>query len=184
MSESPAWSIIGVRNGCRLEIPLLSWSLILPILLLVLLANAAPVLARFVLRGHLRQPLDGGRRLPDHRRVLGPTKTLGGLLAALLMTAAGAVVLGFDWRLGLVIGAAAMIGDLASSFVKRRLGRPPHSRMPLLDELPEAALPTAAVALPLELGWWDGLVVVAAFVLLHTVLNPAAECLRCRLRQR
>lgn len=153
------------------------------VLLLVLLANATPVLASVVLRGRLRQPLDGGSRLPDHRRVLGPTKTLGGLLAALLVTVAGAVVLGFDWWIGLVIGAAAMIGDLASSLVKRRLGRPPHSRVLLLDELPEAALPTAAVALPLGLSWWDGLVVVAAFLLLHIVLNPIGEYLRRRMRR-
>jgi len=34
-----------------------------------------------------------------------------------------------------------MAGDLASSFIKRRLGRPPSSRTLGLDQLPESIFP-------------------------------------------
>jgi len=161
----------------------MSWSLILPVLALVLLGNAAPVLARLVLGDRLRHPVDGGYRLGDRRRLLGASKTVGGLLAAPLLTIAGAVLLGFAWWLGLVIAVAAMAGDLASSFVKRRLGRPAHAKVPLLDELPEAVLPVAAVALPLGLDWLDGVVIVAGFMLIHALLNPLSLWLRRRLQR-
>jgi len=158
-----------------------SWFLILAVLALVSLSNGAPVLARLVLGDRLRQPVDGGHRLGDRRRALGASKTVIGLAAALLVTMAGGLLLGFDWWIGLLIGVAAMAGDLASSFVKRRLGRPPNAKVPLLDELPEAVLPVLAVAVPLGLDWLDGLLIVAAFVLIHAVLDRPLRWIRRRL---
>jgi CDP-2,3-bis-(O-geranylgeranyl)-sn-glycerol synthase len=157
---------------------LLSWSLILTLLVLVLLANAAPVAARVLLGRRLDRPLDGGLRLPDGRPLLGRSKTWRGLTAALLVTATAAALLGVGWWIGIVIGAAAMGGDLISSFIKRRLDRPVHADTPALDQVPEALLPVAAVARSLELGWLEGAVVVAAFVAVHVLLKPIAIHLR------
>lgn len=147
----------------------------------MLLGNAAPVLARILLGNRLRQPVDGGQRLGDRRPVLGHSKTYEGIAAALLLTVIAAELLGLDWWLGLVIGVAAMIGDLASSFVKRRLGRPSHAKVPLLDELPEALLPAMAAVWLLPLSWLEGLVVVGGFLLIHALLDPLALRIRRRL---
>jgi CDP-2,3-bis-(O-geranylgeranyl)-sn-glycerol synthase len=160
-----------------------SWSLILSLLVLVLLANAAPVAARLVLGHRLERPVDGGRRLRDGRPLFGASKTWRGMVAALLATAAAAELMGLAWPIGALIGAAAMLGDLLSSFTKRRLDRPEHANVPLLDELPEALLPVAAVAVPLGLGWLDAAMVVAGFVAFHVLLDPLAERLHRRRRR-
>ena len=163
---------------------MLSWLLILSLVVLILLANAAPVVARVVLGGRLGRPIDGGRRWRDGRPLLGPAKTYRGVAVAVVAAGAGAEVLGLGWMVGLVVGAAAMLGDLGSSFVKRRLGRGVHAPVPLLDDLPEAALPVVAVAEPLGLGWLEGGAVILGFVLVHTLLDPLSERLRRRPRRR
>jgi CDP-2,3-bis-(O-geranylgeranyl)-sn-glycerol synthase len=150
---------------------LFSSTLVWSLLMLVLLSNAAPVLARIALGRHLDRRVDGGRRLADGRPLLGAAKTYRGIAAALLLAAPAAELLGLGWRLGLVIASTAMAGDLLSSFVKRRLGKPVHAESMLLDGIPEALLPVLAVAVPLSLTWLEGLLVVFGFVALHAVLE-------------
>jgi len=53
--------------------------------------------------------------------------------------------------LGLQVGALAMAGDLLSSFVKRRLDRPPSSQALGLDQIPESLLPLLSCIGPLGL---------------------------------
>jgi CDP-2,3-bis-(O-geranylgeranyl)-sn-glycerol synthase len=159
---------------------LFCWTLVCALLVLVLLANAAPVLARFAFGKRLAWPIDGGRRLADGRPLLGAAKTYRGVGAALVLTAAAAELMGLDWPLGLIIAASAMAGDLLSSFIKRRRGKPVHAPSPLLDEIPEVLLPTLAVAVPLALTLLEAVAVVLGFVTLHAAL----ERLAVRLRQR
>lgn len=47
---------------------------------------------------------------------------------------------------GILVGAYAMLGDLLSSFLKRRIRLPSSSRAPVLNQLPEALLPTVILA--------------------------------------
>ena len=115
--------------------------------------------------------------------MLGAAKTYRGIAASLLLTAPAAEVLGLGWPLGLIMALAAMAGDLLSSFIKRRLGKPVHARSALLDGIPEALLPVLAVAVPLTLTWLEGLVVVVGFVTLHAVLEPLAFWIRQRPRR-
>jgi CDP-diglyceride synthetase len=61
---------------------------------------------------------------PDGRPVLGRSKTIRGIVLAVLVTTAGAPLIGLGWRIGLLVGGFAMIGDLFSSFCKRRFGLP------------------------------------------------------------
>lgn len=107
-------------------------------LLLVTLANGAPVLAKKLLGPRFAWPADGGARLSDGRPLFGASKTLRGIAAALAATAAGAAILGPGALTGAGVAAAAMAGDLLSSFCKRRLGRPPSSRALGIDQVPEA----------------------------------------------
>jgi len=107
--------------------------------------------------------LDAGMNFFDGRPVFGPTKTVRGVLVSVAATTAAAPLLGIAWWLGALIGASAMAGDLLSSFVKRRLNRPPSSRALGLDHIPESLLPLLACQALLKLTAADIAIVVAAF---------------------
>ena len=113
----------------------------LRLILLLAVVNGAPVMARRLLGERLAHPVDGGLRLPDGRRLFGESKTWRGLAAGMLAGAVTAPLLGYPAATGLAFGLLAMLGDLASSFVKRRLGLAPSSQALGLDQIPESALP-------------------------------------------
>jgi hypothetical protein len=75
------------------------------------------------------------------KQLFGPSKTLRGLVVSVVATTLSAPALGLAWTTGLLAGAAAMAGDLGSSFIKRRMGLPSSSRALGLDQVPEALLP-------------------------------------------
>ena len=136
---------------------------ILELLLLLMLANGSPLFAKWLLGSRWSRPLDGNVRLTDGRRLLGQSKTMRGVLLAILVTAAGSALLGLGWRLGALVGSSAMAGDLFSSFVKRRLGMAPSSKAAGLDEIPEALLPALACRDWLCLSFIDIALTVALF---------------------
>ena len=144
---------------------------ILQLLVLLAVANGTPVIAKRLLGQYLAWPLDGGLRLWDGRPLFGPSKTLRGILLALLATSLAAPLLGLSWPLGLAVGALAMAGDLLSSFLKRRLGRPASSRAFGLDQIPESLLPVLACRYALGLGWADIMLGTLLFLLGEVLLS-------------
>lgn len=142
------------------------------LLLLLTVANNAPIGAKHILGDRWSAPIDFGLRFLDGRPLLGPSKTWRGLMAALLATAVCAPVLGFPLQVGALAAAVSMAGDALASFVKRRLGIASSGRAFGLDQLPESLLPL--LALQPALGLPAGLVaaVTLAFVVLET---PAAH---------
>ena len=136
----------------------------LSLLLLLLIANGTPVLARLLLGRRLRRPLDGGRVLGDGRPLFGPSKTWAGLASALAATALAAPLLGLPWWLGASTGLLAMLGDLLSSFLKRRLGLASGAMAPGLDQIPEALLPLLLCRPLLGLSWGEVLGLPVAFM--------------------
>lgn len=152
------------------------------LLLLLLIANGAPIIAAALCGARWAWPLDGGRVLADGQRLFGTTKTWRGLLAAVLMTGSGALLLGVPAAVGALIGLLAMAGDLLSSFIKRRLGRPSSSMMLGLDQVPEALLPLLAVREAFALGAPAIVVTVIAFLLLDLLLSQVLY--RLGIRQR
>jgi CDP-2,3-bis-(O-geranylgeranyl)-sn-glycerol synthase len=152
------------------------------LLALIVIANGTPILLRRSLGPRFRQPVDGGRRFFDRRRLFGPRKTVIGVVAAIAVTAVTAPTLGVSWSTGLQIGALAMLGDLTSSFVKRRLSLAPSARAPGLDQLPESLFPALAVRHTLQLDWWELGAVVAAFLLFGSLVSPVLHKLRIRNR--
>jgi len=91
-------------------------------------ANGAPVM----LGGGT--PIDLGRKFLDGKRILGDGKTFKGFFAGVLTgtfigTLQGRLVLGFFLSIG------ALVGDMAGSFVKRRLNIKRGDSAPLLDQL-------------------------------------------------
>jgi CDP-2,3-bis-(O-geranylgeranyl)-sn-glycerol synthase len=106
------------------------------VLLPALVANGAPVLL-----GGKGTPLDRGRRFLDGKPLLGQGKTIEGTAVALLY---GGVVAVFVYSIfckgsvllgGLLSTAGAVFGDFAGSFLKRRLGIPRGSQLPVVDQL-------------------------------------------------
>jgi CDP-2,3-bis-(O-geranylgeranyl)-sn-glycerol synthase len=158
--------------------------LLLPLQLLVLICavNGAPILLRRVLRERLLHPVDGGHLWCDGRPLLGPRKTLVGLAVAVFTGLLLGWAFGLGWQVGLLMGGGAMLGDLISSFAKRRLKLPPSGQAPGLDQIPESLLPLLAVRNLLHLGWSEILLVVLAFVLLDSLISPLLYRLRIRNR--
>ena len=140
------------------------WS-ILQLLVLLMLANGTPVIAKKIFGERFAYPLDGGFKFLDGRALFGQSKTLRGVVLAVLVTTAGAPLIGIDWGIGALVGSLAMVGDLASSFLKRRMALPPSSRASGLDQLPEALFPLLACRNPLSLTMADiGITAVLFFV--------------------
>ena len=158
------------------------WKPILDILLLLIVANGAPIIAAKVFRGRAAQPVDFGIHLADHQPLFGSSKTWRGLVTALLSCSICAPLLGSDWYFGLVFASLAMTGDLASSFVKRRLGMAPSERCIGLDQLPEAALPCIYVGAITALTWWWAILLPLLFMILQLLISRPLYRLKIRKR--
>ena len=154
----------------------------LKLLLLVIVANIAPVLARNVLGGLWARPIDGGLVLGDGQPLFGPSKTWRGLAAALLLTAVAALLLRLPFGFGLLIATVSMLGDLLSSFIKRRLGRASSSQFLGLDQIPEALLPLIVGRLWLDYSWLTVIVISLLFMLLEMLSSPILFRLGIRRR--
>lgn len=152
------------------------------ILLLLLAANGAPILARWLLGSRLARPLDGGRRAADGRPWFGTHKTWRGLLAAGLIGAGLGWLLGLGPGAGLLVASLAMAGDLLASFLKRRLGLAEGEPAPLLDQLPEALMPLLGWQALFGLDWLAVLRLCLLFIGLDYLLSRLLY--RLRLRQR
>lgn len=143
-------------------------------LALLITVNGAPVLAAAVLGRRLNRPLDGGLVLADGNPLFGSSKTFRGITSALIAGALAAVVLGLPVEAGLLAAAAAMTGDLLSSFTKRRLGHEPSTRFLVLDQLPESLLP-ALVLIP-WLGYGTGGAALSSLLFVALCL-PLSWCM-------
>jgi CDP-2,3-bis-(O-geranylgeranyl)-sn-glycerol synthase len=144
---------------------------ILILLLLVTTANITPVIVRLLLGRRWNAPLDAGLGLPDRRPLLGPGKTVRGVIASLLATAAMAFVLGSSPAAGAGFAGLAMAGDICSSFVKRRLGFASGHPAPLLDQLPESLLPLWLMQPVIGGTHTEILVAAAGFTVIDLVLS-------------
>ena len=147
-------------------------TLIFQLLVLLVVANGAPVLVKKALGDQLAQPFDGGALLPDGRPLFGSSKTVRGVVSSFLATPLVASLMGFQWEVGAFVAGGAVAGDLFSSFVKRRLGFPPSSMALGLDQIPESVFPLAACRLLLPVTLVDILVGVAIFVAGGLILSP------------
>jgi CDP-2,3-bis-(O-geranylgeranyl)-sn-glycerol synthase len=146
--------------------------LLLELLILLAVANGTPVIAKKILGDRLSRPLDGGTRFYDGKPVFGPAKTIRGIVASLIAAPLAAWLMGLQWEVGALVAAAAMAGDLFSSFVKRRMTLPSSSMALGLDHIPESLLPLLASRLLLPLSLLDVLAGVAIFCAGALLLSP------------
>jgi hypothetical protein len=161
------------------------WSditLLWPPLLLLLVANGTPILARLWLGERFSRPLDGGLRFMDGRPLLGSAKSWRGVMAAIIATTPCAMLLGQAWWLGALFALLSMLGDAMVSFVKRRLAVAVHGRVVGLDQIPEALLPVWLLNKSFGLNSEQVLVCVVLFMLLEIGLSPLLYRWQIRLR--
>jgi hypothetical protein len=94
----------------------------------------------------------------------------------------GAILLGLQFWLGLLVASTAMAGDLFSSFLKRRLQLAPSSKATGLDQLPESLFPLLACQPLLSLTAIDIAVGCAIFFAGQILLSRLFFWLRLRDR--
>ena len=150
------------------------------LLLLLMVANGAPILVHALFAARWDQPIDANRHFIDGQPLLGPSKTWRGLVAALLSTPCAALLMGVSASTGLLIAAVAMAGDLLSSFCKRRLHIPPSGMALGLDQIPESLLPLLAIQRHFALEWLEIAQLTVTFMVLELVLSRILYALHIR----
>jgi CDP-diglyceride synthetase len=146
-------------------------ALIVQLLVLLAVANGTPVAAKKLLGDTFARPLDGGVLFADGRPLFGPSKTIRGIVLAVPATSGAAVLISLDWKVGALLGSAAMASDLFASFLKRRMGMPSSSMALGLDQIPESLFPLLACRLLLPLTLLDIAVVTIGFFVAELVLS-------------
>jgi CDP-2,3-bis-(O-geranylgeranyl)-sn-glycerol synthase len=141
------------------------------LVVLLAMANGAPVLAKKLMGNRFAAPLDGGIRFMDGRPLFGSSKTIRGIVLSVVTTSLAAPLAGLDWKLGALTATGAMAGDLFSSFVKRRLGLPPSSMAIGLDQIPESLIPLILCRLQLPVTAFDIAVGVTLFFIGELILS-------------
>jgi CDP-2,3-bis-(O-geranylgeranyl)-sn-glycerol synthase len=149
----------------------------LELFVMLVLANGAPVVAAGLLKGLGSAPVDGGRLWKDGRPILGKSKTWRGVVSGALACGLFSLITGLGFTFGVVFGALGLIGDMLSSFIKRRLGLASSARAVGLDQVPEALLPMLLAMWWLPVSGW----VVLGVVVLFTVSNILASPLLYRI---
>jgi CDP-diglyceride synthetase len=145
--------------------------LLLKLLGLLIIANGTPVIAKKIFGSRFSYPLDARIKFIDGRPLLGSAKTARGLTLAIIATTLSAPLFGLSWEVGFNVALFAMLGDLLSSFIKRRFNMPPSSMAFGLDQIPESLFPMFVCQLTLGLTTKGMLSVVISFFILELLLS-------------
>lgn len=145
---------------------------LLELFVMLVLANGAPVVAARIFRRRWSAPVDAGRLWSDGRPVLGKSKTWRGLVFGSVTCALFSWAAGLGLLFGFLFGALGLLGDLISSFTKRRLGLESSARAVGLDQIPECLLPMALAALWGVASWWGVLTIVILFTAANIIFSP------------
>ena len=147
-------------------------SVLLQLLILLVVANGTPVLAKKLLGAAFARPLDGGALFVDGQPILGPSKTIRGIVVSVLATSICGALMGLGWKIGTLVAIFAMAGDLFSSFAKRRLRLHSSSMAIGLDHIPESLFPLLASQMLLPLSILDIVAGVTIFLVGAVMLSP------------
>ena len=164
------------------SVQFMNYTIIAQLLLLLVVANGAPIITQNIFGDRFTQPLDCGIIFFDGRPLLGPTKTIRGIIFAVFTTALIAPLLGIFFVTGALFGLCTMLGDLVSSFIKRRLNINSSDSALGLDQGLEALLPVLIFRSQFALQAIDIFAIVGAFFLLEIVLSPLLYRLHIRNR--
>ncbi|WP_455221231.1 CDP-archaeol synthase [Kaarinaea lacus] len=140
-------------------------------LLLIIVANGAPILVRFVLGERLKFPVDCHYKFIDGNRLFGDSKTWVGLISIPIFSVFAAWLMGVSIVMGTLIGIGVMAGDLCSSFIKRRLGRKESSMALGLDQIPESLFPSLLMQKSMNFDVLDIVIIVVSFIILELLVS-------------
>jgi hypothetical protein len=118
----------------------------------------------------------------DGRPLFGPSKTLRGVVLSILVTSAFAPLIGLECKVGALVASVAMIGDLFSSFLKRRMDLSASGQFVGLDQIPESLLPLLACRLLLPLTILD--IALATLIFLVGALALSRLLFKLHIRDR
>ncbi len=90
--------------------------------------------------------------------------------------------MGFPIIVATRFGLYAMLGDLSSSFVKRRMGLPESSKTRGLDVVPESLFPLLMLHDYLSINMLELLIILGVFVFVEITLSPILYRLHIRKR--
>jgi len=153
---------------------------ILQSFVLLIFANGTPVIAKKVFGAYLAFPLDAGAHFVDGRPLLGRSKTIRGVVLSVAVTAAVAPILGLSVATGALVACLAMLGDIISSFTKRRLKLPSSAQAIGLDQIPESLLPLVVCQNALSLTWVDIIICVGIFLVGELLISRVLYRLHIR----
>jgi hypothetical protein len=156
--------------------------LVLQILILLALANGTPLIAKKILGSAFAHPLDNGLTLADGQPLFGRSKTIRGIVLSIAVTTLAAPWAGLSPDAGFLLSAVAMIGDLFSKFVKRRMKLAPGSMALGLDQIPESVLPAFAARSILPVSVLDAAIVSGFFFAGELAVSRALFALNIRDR--
>jgi len=145
------------------------------LVLLLIITNATPVILSLLAGRHWNRPLDGNRLFLDQQPLLGPSKTIRGIVGAVLATAAIAPLFNLTVPEGAGFAMLAMSGDLFSSFIKRRLAITSSRSVPLLDQLPETVLPLWGMQAALGASVDEIVLAIALFTVIDLLLSRLVQ---------
>jgi len=166
------------------------------IVLFLLLVNGIPPLVAMAAGKRFDTAIDFGLQWFDGRPIFGANKSIRGLLAATLGGIAAFPLLGAHWWVAGLAALAAMLGDLTSSFIKRRLALESGEEIIGLDQLPESLLPLLLLNRFLVLEFAQNLLVLVLFIIIswmcsrvwiHLTTRPQPkeqQVVRSRVRSR
>ncbi len=144
----------------------------LELFVMLVLANGCPVVMARLFHQRGNWPVDGGRLWRDGRPLLGPSKTWRGLVSGILVCSVFSALVGLGGLFGGLFGLIALMGDLISSFIKRRLGLASSAPSLWLDQLPESLLPMMVAWFWLPLLLWEAVAVALLFALSNRLFSP------------
>ena len=142
--------------------------------------NGAPILLTKLLDQIFSYPIDCNLIFSDGRPILGASKTFRGLIAALLVSILIGNIFAIPPHISLLFGALSMMGDMTSSFIKRRFGQVSSSMALGLDQIPESLFPLLGCKDLLGLSIEQIVVIVVAFFLTELILSRLLFWLRIR----
>ena len=138
--------------------------LLLKVLLLLLAVNSVPALLGRFYPGIGDDPLDRNRKFSDGRPFLGMHKTIRGFLSGILTGGILGYLMGLSLAVGLGVGLLSMIGDLVSSFIKRRLNLSEGTDVAILDQAFEGGFPLLLVHHAGPLSWQSAFGTLLMFI--------------------
>ncbi len=151
-------------------------------LILIIIANGAPIIAHRFLRDRFAYPLDAGINFIDRQPLLGPSKTWRGLIASIVITTFAAITLGLAPSTGILVALSSMAGDLLSSFIKRRMHIPSSDMALGLDQIPEVLFPLLVLRSLFSLTWTEILILTTVFFIVELLLSRLLYKLHIRRR--